>query len=441
MSSYRPIGDHLRTLSAKHALAVLETLHSKRRIEHPNYIDFDGARQYATDHNTNALVNLITKHYSTDEIRDAHNWMQRVYAQQSGYKKRGRRPGTTYVHNKNKSLAELDSLLESEPSPSVEATPPISSNSNGVGGISEADLHRVVAALGTSIRTYVDEQDNAVAASLTKVTHDLLTRIDSIVEHRPTVVELVRPNLPTLNLGLQHKQFPLLLRAASATLRSKQHLNIWLYGPAGTGKSTAAENLAKALGLNFYTNGALETKYELISFRDAMGIVHDTQFKSAWCDGGVYCFDEIDGSMPSALLGLNGALATGLCPFPDGLTPRHPDCIIIAGANTVGNGADSQYVGTMKMNAATRDRFVFIHWPIDEALEDALCADKDWLALVRKCRANTTKVGNLNHLVTPRAAQYGEALLATGISVKDVCEMVLRKGLSEAQWHQIRPTQ
>jgi hypothetical protein len=143
--------------------------------------------------------------------------------------------------------------------------------------------------------------------------------------------------------------------------------------------------------------------------------------------------------MPDALLALNGALANGHCPFPDRVVKRHPKFIFLTAANTTGTGATLEYVGRFKQDAAFNDRFVFLDWPLDEALEDSLVADKDWLAIVRTVRAKIIKAGVKGHLITPRASIYGESLLAAGLSIDEVCDAVLKKGLSNPVWGQIKP--
>jgi cobaltochelatase CobS len=236
----------------------------------------------------------------------------------------------------------------------------------------------------------------------------------------------------------QHKNFNLLLKAAQAVDADGHHLNIWLFGPAGTGKTTAARNVARALDLDFKFNSALDTGYKLTGFVDANGRVVRTPFRDAWEHGGVYLFDEVDGSAPSALIEFNAALANGAHSFPDGIIPRHPDCIIIAGANTAGLGGTSEYVGRAKQDAAFLDRFVLIDWPIDEALELAICPNKDWCKRVQAIRQKVKERGIRGVLVSPRASLYGASLLAAGLSQDQVERMTLQKAMTPEQWSQVK---
>lgn len=305
----------------------------------------------------------------------------------------------------------------------------------------KAELRDVAVNLEKALRGYCEGNFNQVFETGNlhqELINTLAKRVDNLVDHRPTIVELKRTDMPSISMGIQHKNFPLLLKAATARNRSGNHLNVWLFGPAGTGKTTAAEKLAEALELKYYYNGSLTTSFQLLGYNGANGQYVTTAFRQAWEFGGVYLFDEIDGSMPDALLSMNGALANSIASFPDGMIPRHPDCIILAGANTTGLGGGIEYVGAMKQNAAFLNRFVYIPWPHDNALEDALCANKAWLERVRFVRSRFIAQGNKGHLITMRATLFGETLLAAGLTQEEVEHATLKQGLSDAQWNAIK---
>lgn len=262
--------------------------------------------------------------------------------------------------------------------------------------------------------------------------------LELIAEHAPrprqTEIVVVDTVGERRNIGTQHRQFEQLLRACSARDHSGNRLNIWLAGPAGSGKTTAAENVAKALGLAFHFNGAIDNEYKLLGFTDANGRIVSRPFRDAYQNGGVYLFDEVDRSLPGALLAFNAALANGVCDFPDGTIARHPDCVIIAAGNTWGLGGTTQYVGAMKQDAAFVDRFAFLLWDIDEALETAACTDAGWCRYVQAIRAKVITNGVQGMMVSPRASFIGASLLAAGIDRDTVIAMTLRKGMSAEQW-------
>lgn len=290
-----------------------------------------------------------------------------------------------------------------------------------------------------AILEILKRRNNTPAIDRDALKAEIIDELERTIGLRPLhiVVENRTLNLPPRE-QICHKAFPSLLRA----LQAKQ--NIYLVGGAGTGKTTGAEHAAAALGLPFYFNGAIDTEYKLLGFTDAMGRVVSRPFREAFINGGVYLFDEVDASFPSALLAFNAALANGTCDFPDGCHKRHEDFYCIAAANTFGHGATSQFSGRSKLDGAFLDRFVTIEWNTDEALEQHLAlanienqlTGRKWISFVRDCRERATKAG-LMVTISPRASIAGCKLLQAGFLWEEVAEMAVRKGLPNAQWEKI----
>lgn len=248
----------------------------------------------------------------------------------------------------------------------------------------------------------------------------------------PPPVEIKIMDLPVIKVGVQHKSFPLLLRALLAGLP------VWIAGPSASGKTTAAMNAAKAMETRFLFTGAISEPHSLLGYRTATGEVIRPPFREAWEHGGVFLWDEIDASEPNALLAFNAALANGACAFPDGIIPKHPGCFLIGAANTWGHGATNDYVGRMKMDAAFLNRFVFVDFPYDEEMEMAIAPNKEWCRLVQQVRKNVY-ARKLRVLVTPRATLLGSALLAVGYTEEEAIKATLRAGMSDDQWNQVKP--
>jgi len=263
-------------------------------------------------------------------------------------------------------------------------------------------------------------------------------KLEQRTEPKAHRIEIVDPKAPdeVKDLGLQHKQFPLLLQALQARTSDGHRINVWITGPAGSGKTTAAFNAAKALGLEYAFTGAIDTPYPLLGFVDAQGKVVRTPFREVYEKGGVFLFDEYDGSHPSATLPFNAALANGHCAFPDVIVQRHKDFVAIAAANTWGLGGTGDYVGRNRLDAASLDRFVSLPWEVDEALELATAGHPDWTRRVQAVRANVANKG-IRMLITPRASYFGAALLAVGIAQTEVERIVLRKGMTDDQWESV----
>jgi cobaltochelatase CobS len=238
----------------------------------------------------------------------------------------------------------------------------------------------------------------------------------------PTSLTVTLPDTSSVELGTVHYMQERLIRVLGAGC------NVYLYGPAGSGKTTAGRKCADAFKLPFYFTGKIDSEYLLLGFLTATGETVRTQFREAYERGGVFLFDEIDRSAPSAFTALNAALANGICAFPDGVIQMHPDFKCIAAGNTRMGGADNTYTAGQQQDASSIDRFAFIHWGYDEKLELALASDKAWARLVQAVRAQCEARG-INHLITPRATLDGCKLLAVGDTWEDAASAVLWKGL------------
>ncbi len=235
----------------------------------------------------------------------------------------------------------------------------------------------------------------------------------------------------------RHPMLETLIRTVSARKPDGSRLNVWLAGPAGSGKTTAARMTAEALGLAFGPMGAMAQAHELVGFVDAGGRYHDTPFTRLYRDGGVCLLDEVDSSDAAVTLALNGPLDNGLMTLPTGETiARHADFVCIGAGNTYGSGATAEYIGRNKLDGAFLDRFVSLAWGYDEALETALTGNEAWSRRVQKARRAAAKAG-LKVLITPRASINGAALLRAGLDADTVAGMTYLRGLTAAQVEQI----
>lgn len=279
-----------------------------------------------------------------------------------------------------------------------------------------AALSALMAALTPAAQPIDEEQIRAIARDEAKKT---LQPTIVFIHNATTDVEI--------DMGVQHAQFPVLVKVLQT------RFPVWLPGPAGSGKTTAAKNAAQALSVPFHHTGAVDNVYQLLGFIDAGGTYHRTTFREAYENGGVFLWDEVDASNPAALVAFNAALENGECVFPDAVISKHADCYFIAAANTYGSGATHEYVGRTKIDAATVDRFVMLDWQYDEILERAIAGDNPWTTYVQKIRRAVVAAG-IKHLVTPRASIRGNALLAAGIHKDEVIKMTVRKGLAADTW-------
>jgi len=321
-------------------------------------------------------------------------------------------PGTVIAGaTKKECLAWLDGTLY-QPAPELASEPA----SNGNGHAATGDAAELLQKLGQYMNPKAELDESRV--------------IDLIQQHAPKAeartVKIEIGEKPAVEIDKQHKNFDELLTVSVA------RINAMLVGPAGSGKTTAAEKVAEVMSLPFsaISFGPLTMQSQLVGYEDAHGVYHETAFVKAYRDGGVFLGDEIDAAGPAVLVTINMALANGAMSTPIGMVKRHPDFIFIAGANTYGSGADRSYVGRAQLDAATLDRFAFIDWPYDEDLEADLVG-KEWIAWhhrILEYRRNAENHG-LKVVISPRASINGAKLLAAGMKQDKVEKMLIFKGL------------
>jgi len=256
-------------------------------------------------------------------------------------------------------------------------------------------------------------------------------QIAELKERKPLEVIINLDKKKKIDLGLQHFQFPDLVKMSSTGL------NIFLVGPAGSGKTTAAINVAKALEVEFHFTGAIASEFKLTGFINANGGIVSTEFRKAYENGGLFLFDEIDASYPQAVLAFNAALSNNYMDFPDKRITRHEKFYCIAAANTYGQGADRQYVGRNQLDAASLDRFVFIDWKYDEKLETELTKNEEWSTFVQQARKVVEDL-KIRQVVSPRASMHGAILLKIGMEREPVERTCLWKGMDEATIQKIK---
>lgn len=313
----------------------------------------------------------------------------------------------------------------------------------------------------------------AIAAAVAPHVKSNISRADveRIVDERvvdvvmPRRVECVSPVTGEVrDVGVQHTYFEAIRRIAM------NRMNLWLVGPAGSGKTSVAAAVAESLDLPHYALSvcSLTSKADLIGYKNVSdGNYVPTDLRQAYEHGGVFLLDEVDAGNPNVMVIANAMLANGHCAFPDGMVKKHPDFILIAGANTIGLGADKQYLGRNALDKATIDRFVMMEFPYDPAVMAVMCgvapscfaelrrpkpiefiqtedkADADNDARLKAatnqrcdefCRTvakimNVVDELKVRHLVGPRAGSTGCKLIRLGFTMDDAMNMAVWKGL------------
>lgn len=184
-------------------------------------------------------------------------------------------------------------------------------------------------------------------------------------------IEVIVPDRKPVEIeGDQHQNFELLLKLVAAGE------NVFMSGPAGSGKTTGAKKVAEALDMDLIVQPVAMDKFEATGFVDAGGSYRESAvYRWATAEKpSLLLIDEIDGWLPQALVALNPILDNRIGIFPGGqqfeINPEHR---VIATANTWGTGADAEYVGRNRLDAASLDRFgARLEWDYDEAFERRL---------------------------------------------------------------------
>jgi len=186
----------------------------------------------------------------------------------------------------------------------------------------------------------------------------------------------------------------------------ERNLPVYLYGPAGTGKTSVCISIAKKLGLDFYFSASVTQEHKITGFVDANGRYHDTPFSRAFTYGGVFLIDEMDNSAPEVLTLLNAAIAQRMFVVPGlGVIKAHKDFHIIAAGNTLGTGADSEYVSRVQLDSATLNRFIPVPFDYSPAIENAIAKDIDLVNFVHELREAISESG-ISYVISYRNISY-----------------------------------
>ena len=236
-------------------------------------------------------------------------------------------------------------------------------------------------------------------------------------------------------------------------LTAKARQNVLLVGPAGTGKTYLASQLAQLLRLPFSsiscTMGMSESQLTgwLLPVGEAGRFDYvPAPFATSFQSPSVFLLDEVDAADPNVLMLLNSATSNGFITIPQKLSAptlkRHDDMILIAGANTNGSGADDLYSARAALDAATIDRFYPLAVDYDQSYEKSLFVLpgqksraraaawepskapitqetldhlKGWFFALR----TETKKARLSKVVSSRLAQRLVASVAAGVPVEE----------------------
>lgn len=297
----------------------------------------------------------------------------------------------------------------------------------GGASITADDLERIAS---TATERAVDAAERVVSNALARWA-------------RPTIVQVKTPDGTVRDLRLTHPVVPRVLGAVAAGE------DVALYGPAGTGKSTIARQVAEALGAAYHDVAccAQSSKADLLGFVDAGGrYVPSSLYAAAQDaqDGGraLFLLDEADAATPSVLVVLNAAVAQRSLRFPNGERLDLTHVTFMVAMNTAGRGPDRSYTGRTALDAATLNRFSLVYVDHDRALEDRLTAATGCeqapqvVAVVRRLRERAE--GERMPVVLSVRTTVGLCrLLAAGWTWADAVDARIRCGMADPDWDRL----
>jgi hypothetical protein len=190
--------------------------------------------------------------------------------------------------------------------------------------------------------------------------------------------------------------------------------NVWLYGPAGTGKTTICRQLAEEAGLpcTILSCSAGTSPAEITGFKYPEP--RASAISRAIAQPGIIVLDEMPMLEPDVAAVCNALLANNELETSTGHVIRNPDCIIIATANTTGTGADRQYIGNNQLDAATLDRFAGAFVRVDYSAEYESRFDSEVVTFCQNLR-RLVKDNGLDRIVSTRAIIAADKLKAAGL--------------------------
>lgn len=319
-------------------------------------------------------------------------------------------------------MSDLADLITQEVQKRIQFDPEVIDNK-----IREAEL-----AIETNFRNLKEELYKSVDSTLAEVRKQSSGKTELVV----TQVK-VDSTITSESVGIQHEKFPDLLRLLNLAIPA------YLVGPTGSGKTIAVMNAGKALNLKVYrlvVSGQTQ-QHQIFGYCDANGRYVQGVAYEPFVNGGILFIDEIDNGNANTNVSIKMLQDTDECFFPNGIQQKHKDFRLVANANTVGNGANLQYVGRNQQDKALLNIFAFVFWDYDEEFEKQLAwieyqkyggTEKKKLDSIvssfHQIRLAVNQLG-LNHIMSPRNLFNAVRCFAQGIDGEKIRESLILREL------------
>jgi hypothetical protein len=298
------------------------------------------------------------------------------------------------------------------------------------------DVQSAVAQLLNALQPKGPAVDMAAVESLVNKAVDAKLQATSRVT---LVVE--RPNVESkVEIDSPHPYVARVIKLVEAGLP------VYLWGPAGGGKTTAGMQVAKALGRTSEIDTLDPSTFRSMvqGYMTPTGDPVHTSFTRCWQRGLVYIADECDNAPGHVQTLYNSALANGHAPLAWGNAERGETFGFIGTGNTPGRPT-REFPDRKPMSAAFADRLYFVHWPLDEQGERMWSGvggkskrqipsvtprqvnGSSWVDFVQNLR-EWAQTNAPTLMITPRASITGLKALACGETPEQVADGLIFRG-------------
>ena len=244
-----------------------------------------------------------------------------------------------------------------EPEPAPEPTPKVIATAKAP---NMDAVQALMASFGQQLQSALQPRADIDEKAVVDIVCRELDKRASHIQH----IQIKSPNGTANMTGCFCDKFEYLVNIVSAGKP------LYMYGPAGSGKSFTAKQIAEALGLPYFETSQAMFSYDLKGYGDAGGNYVETPFYKAFTQGGLFFLDEVDASASEAMVVLNNAIANRRFDFPVvGMVNAHEKFRVVAAGNTRMTGATLAYSARQIQDSSFKNRFFFEVMGYDRRIE------------------------------------------------------------------------
>lgn len=244
-----------------------------------------------------------------------------------------------------------------EPEPTPEPAPKVIASAKAP---NMDAVQALMASLGAQLQSALQPRADIDEKAVVDIVCRELDKRASHIQH----IQVKSPNGTANMTGCFCDKFEYLVNIVSAGKP------LYMYGPAGSGKSYTAKQIAEALGLPYFETSQAMFSYDLKGYGDAGGNYVETPFYKAFTQGGLFFLDEVDASASEAMVVLNNAIANRRFDFPVvGMVNAHEKFRVVAAGNTRMTGATLAYSARQMQDSSFKNRFFFEVMGYDRRIE------------------------------------------------------------------------